>query len=141
MGGEKQPPLKLPGYWYRPTNEPPPRVRYGFGSLVRIVLAACVLVQSATLVPSLLRQLAEYSTGPAAHPIRALANPADEWQDNVFPLRQPTPWDISTDFPYPRTLSFNVEEGTWLRLDIHPKSGEIIFDMLGDLYCLPARQD
>ncbi|EPT06231.1 hypothetical protein FOMPIDRAFT_124868 [Fomitopsis schrenkii] len=29
-------------------------------------------------------------------------------------------------------------EGTWLRLDVHPKTGEIVFDMLGDLYCLPA---
>ncbi|KAH9935808.1 hypothetical protein B0H21DRAFT_780838 [Amylocystis lapponica] len=28
--------------------------------------------------------------------------------------------------------------GTWLRLDVHPVTGDIVFDMVGDLYCLPA---
>ncbi|KAF9025154.1 composite domain of metallo-dependent hydrolase [Hymenopellis radicata] len=57
--------------------------------------------------------------------------------DNVWPYREQTAaWDISTDFAYPRTLEYDVEEGTWLRLDVHPVSGEIVFDMLGDLYCL-----
>lgn len=55
-----------------------------------------------------------------------------------MPLRPPTPWDISTDFPHPRKLEYDVTEGTWLRLDVNPTSGEIAFDMLGDLYCLPA---
>ncbi|THH13219.1 hypothetical protein EW146_g6977 [Bondarzewia mesenterica] len=49
-----------------------------------------------------------------------------------------TPWYISTDFPYPRTLEYDVQEGTWLRLDVHPKTGDSIFDMTGDIYCLPA---
>ncbi|KAG6865662.1 hypothetical protein C0991_000432 [Blastosporella zonata] len=66
------------------------------------------------------------------------ADPASEWEDNVWPLRKQTPWDISTDFPFPRELQYDVTEGTWLRLDVHPKSGDIVFDMLGDLYCLPA---
>ncbi|KAJ7593461.1 hypothetical protein C8J56DRAFT_931144 [Mycena floridula] len=65
---------------------------------------------------------------------------ADEWQDNIWPIRPPTPWDISTDFPYPRTLEYDVEEGTWLRLDVHPKSGDIVFDMLGDIYCLTSTE-
>ncbi|KAF9265808.1 hypothetical protein L218DRAFT_859632 [Marasmius fiardii PR-910] len=55
-----------------------------------------------------------------------------------MPYRNQTPWDISTDFPYPRVLKFQVNEGTWLRLDVHPKSGDIVFDMLGDIYCIPA---
>ena len=63
---------------------------------------------------------------------------AIEWKDDVWPLRPQTPWDISTDFPYPRRLEYDVSEGTWLRLDVHPKSGDIVFDMVGDLYCLPA---
>ncbi|KAG6887649.1 hypothetical protein C0992_011319, partial [Termitomyces sp. T32_za158] len=66
------------------------------------------------------------------------SDPASEWRDNVWPLRKQTPWDISTDFPFPRELEYDVTEGTWLRLDVHPKSGDIVFDMLGDLYCLPA---
>ena len=64
----------------------------------------------------------------------------DEWQDNVYPLRAQTPWDISTDYPYPRTLEYDVQEGTWLRLDVHPTSGDVVFDMIGDLYCLPGSQ-
>jgi hypothetical protein len=66
------------------------------------------------------------------------ADPASEWKDDVWPLRPQTPWDISTDFRYPRRLEYDVSEGTWLRLDVHPKSGDVVFDMVGDLYCLPA---
>ncbi|KZT18244.1 hypothetical protein NEOLEDRAFT_1125603 [Neolentinus lepideus HHB14362 ss-1] len=65
-------------------------------------------------------------------------DPADDWKDDTWPIREQTPWDISTDYPYPRKLEYDVEEGTWLRLDVHPKSGDIVFDMLGDIYCLPA---
>lgn len=67
-----------------------------------------------------------------------LDDPASEFADDDFPLRAHEPWDISVDFPYPRTLSYEVTEGTWLRLDVHPVSGDIVFDMAGDVYCLPA---
>ncbi|KAK0474891.1 hypothetical protein IW261DRAFT_532142 [Armillaria novae-zelandiae] len=63
---------------------------------------------------------------------------ASEWHDNLWPYREQTPWDISTDFPYPRLLEYDVEEGTWLRLDVHPTTGDIVFDMLGDVYCIPG---
>ncbi|KAK0227971.1 hypothetical protein IW262DRAFT_568411 [Armillaria fumosa] len=63
---------------------------------------------------------------------------ASEWQDNIWPYREQTPWDISTDFPYPRLLEYDVEEGTWLRLDVHPTTGDTVFDMLGDVYCIPG---
>ncbi|KZV91506.1 hypothetical protein EXIGLDRAFT_676059 [Exidia glandulosa HHB12029] len=61
---------------------------------------------------------------------------AAQWRDDVWPFREQEPWDISRDFAHPRRISYEVSEGTWLRLDVHPKSGEIVFDMLGDLYCL-----
>jgi hypothetical protein len=67
-----------------------------------------------------------------------LDDPASEFADDDFPLRAHEPWDISVDFPYPRTLSYEVTEGTWLRLDVHPVSGDIVFDMAGDVYCLPG---
>lgn len=73
--------------------------------------------------------------------VKGTQDPASQWKDNVWPLREPTPWDISTDFPYPRTLEYDVQEGTWLRLDVHPISGDIIFDMLGDIYCIPGGRD
>lgn len=71
---------------------------------------------------------------------RALTDPALEWRDDEYPLHQQTPWDISIDFNHPRKLEYDVTEGTWLRLDVHPKSGDIVFDMIGDIYCLPGRE-
>ena len=67
-------------------------------------------------------------------------DPVAEWQDNVWPIREQTPWDISTDYHYPRLLNYDVREGTWLRLDVNPASGDIVFDMLGDIYCLPGSE-
>lgn len=76
---------------------------------------------------------------PSTSPFGAYYDdPASEFKDDVFPLRPQETWDISTDFPYPRTLKYDVEEGTWLRLDVHPISGDLVFDMAGDIYCLPA---
>lgn len=72
----------------------------------------------------------------AIHSVQS--DPAAEWKDDVYPLRPATPWDISTDYSYPRKLEYDVQEGTFLRLDVHPISGDIVFDMVGDLYCLPG---
>jgi hypothetical protein len=74
---------------------------------------------------------------PVTRPAQ-LADPAAQWKDDVWPIREQTPWDISTDFPFPRRLEYTVNEGTWMRLDVHPKTGDIVFDMLGDIYCLPG---
>lgn len=65
---------------------------------------------------------------------------AAEWQDDLYPYREQTPWDISTDFSYSRLLEYDVQEGTWLRLDVHPKTGDVVFDMVGDIYCFPASE-
>ncbi|KAJ8093052.1 hypothetical protein PM082_020533 [Marasmius tenuissimus] len=70
----------------------------------------------------------------------APATTRTSWEDDM-PYYNQTPWDISTDYPYPRVLEFDVQEGTWLRLDVHPRSGDIIFDMLGDIYCIPSPFD
>ena len=64
--------------------------------------------------------------------------PWSEWNDDLFPYNgEPMHWDISEDFKYyTRKLDYNVTEGTWLRLDVHPRSGEIVFDMLGALFVM-----
>ncbi|TDL25447.1 hypothetical protein BD410DRAFT_717925 [Rickenella mellea] len=80
---------------------------------------------------------AHHSASSIAGAETLLSDPSDNWKDDRWPIHEPTPWDISTDFPYPRTISYDVREGTWLRLDVHPHSGDIVFDMVGDLYCLP----
>lgn len=37
-----------------------------------------------------------------------------------------------------RSLSFSVEEGTWISLDTTPDGKQIVFDLLGDLYTMPS---
>ncbi|KAH8830826.1 hypothetical protein DL96DRAFT_1594464 [Flagelloscypha sp. PMI_526] len=61
--------------------------------------------------------------------------------DETWPIRhQELPYDISTDYPYPRHLEYDVEEGTWLHLTVHPITSDIVFAMVGDLYCLPGNE-
>lgn len=107
--------------------------------LILIILLSLAILSSILLssTPNLL-----FNFGPdsrASPPSFTLDDPSRDFKDDIWPLREQTPWDISTDYPYPRTLEYDVTEGTWLRLDVHPKSGDIIFDMLGDIYCLPGR--
>lgn len=71
-----------------------------------------------------------------AHTSSRSEEAAAHWADDVWPFREQEPWDISRDLEHPRKVTYEVSEGTWLRLDVHPTSGEIVFDMLGDLYCL-----
>ncbi len=47
-------------------------------------------------------------------------------------------WDVSNpDGPY-KEVSFTVNEGTWMNLDLSPDGKEIVFDLLGDIYRLPV---
>lgn len=49
-------------------------------------------------------------------------------------------WDVSNpgpDFNY-QSLSFSTDEGTWMNLDVSPDGKTIVFDMLGDIYSIPA---
>lgn len=50
-------------------------------------------------------------------------DPAEEWKDDVWPMRPQAPWDISTDLPHPRVLEYDIDEGTWLRLDVNGAFG------------------
>ncbi|MGZ8556741.1 MAG: amidohydrolase family protein [Chitinophagaceae bacterium] len=47
-------------------------------------------------------------------------------------------WDVSNpEGPY-KEVSFTVNEGTWMNVDISPDGKEIVFDLLGDIYSMPA---
>ncbi len=110
---------------------------------LRQLLSYLVLVSAAltlsTILPTPWSLFQTYNASKVAVHFTS-SDPAAEWKDDVFPLRPPTPWDISTDFSHPRKLEYDVQEGTFLRLDVHPTSGDIVFDMVGDLYCLPGAQ-
>jgi imidazolonepropionase-like amidohydrolase/Tol biopolymer transport system component len=47
-------------------------------------------------------------------------------------------WDVGNpEGPY-KDVSFRVNEGTWMNLDVSPDGKEIVFDLLGDIYSMPV---
>jgi len=53
-------------------------------------------------------------------------------------LSAPTAWDIAnTGQPY-RDVSFTTTEGTWMSVDVSPDGKTLVFDLLGDIYSVPA---
>lgn len=47
-------------------------------------------------------------------------------------------WDVNNpEGPY-KEVSFAVNEGTWMNLDLSPDGKEIVFDLLGDIYSMPV---
>ena len=54
---------------------------------------------------------------------------------------EPTP-DIAADINKPRTdarkVAFEIDEGTWMSLDVSPDGKTVVFDLLGDLYTSPS---
>ncbi len=47
-------------------------------------------------------------------------------------------WDVAAPpYAYDNTVNLDVNEGTWMSLDVSPDGKEIAFDLLGDLYTMP----
>lgn len=109
---------------------------------INIVLLHCFaavgFVQLSTQAWSLVQPLIRLFFGGFSG---ALDHYEDIYPDTDYPLRPADePWDISKSYPYPRNFSTTVNEGTWLRIATHPTRDEIVFDMLGDLYCMSTEQ-
>lgn len=47
-------------------------------------------------------------------------------------------WDITEQRTSFQEVSFEVDEGTWMNLDISPDGEEIVFDLLGNIYIIPV---
>ena len=46
-------------------------------------------------------------------------------------------WDVNNPGGPGKDVSFTVNEGTWLNVDVSPDGKEILFDLLGDIYTMP----
>ena len=47
-------------------------------------------------------------------------------------------WDVTNPEGTYKNVSFTVDEGTWMNLDLSPDGKEIVFDLLGDIYSMPV---
>lgn len=47
-------------------------------------------------------------------------------------------WDVNNPQGSFKEVSFTVQEGTWMNLDLSPDGKELVFDLLGDIYSLPV---
>lgn len=56
----------------------------------------------------------------------------------VLLLAQEDKWEVAEPFGPSQEVSFTVDEGTWMNLDVSPDGQTIVFDMLGDIYTMPV---
>lgn len=47
-------------------------------------------------------------------------------------------WDVNNPGGTFKEVTFTVQEGTWMNLDVSPEGNEIVFDLLGDIYSIPV---
>ncbi len=53
------------------------------------------------------------------------------------PKKDDTAWFVNQPHGPADTVRFEVHEGTWMSVDVHPDGHTLVFDLLGDLYTLP----
>ena len=96
--------------------------------------AFLVLLLASLLPPPLAAQ-----DQPKPHADKTLAAPAgDPAQEKEKGKDEKPKWDVSAPaYAYDTTIPLDVNEGTWMSVDVSPDGQEIVFDLLGDLYTMP----
>jgi len=66
----------------------------------------------------------------------------NEWtvahNDAVETKEEEAKWDVMNPPGDTRDIDINVDSGTWMSLDVSPDGDTIAFDLLGDIYTMPA---
>ncbi|QEC54297.1 amidohydrolase family protein [Anseongella ginsenosidimutans] len=65
-----------------------------------------------------------------------MAGPALSQQSTATSVEKEE-WDVNSPPGPSETHTFNLEEGTWMNLDVSPDGKQIVFDLLGDIYIMP----
>ncbi len=68
----------------------------------------------------------------AAIGVATTAQAQDDKKDKDKPK-----WDVAAPPETTRQIQINVDEGTWMNIDVSPDGKTIAFDLLGDIYTLP----
>src|SRR5262245_51870171 len=50
---------------------------------------------------------------------------------------KPPKWDVEHPPGATKDVKIDVDEGTWMSVDVSPDGKMLVFDLLGDLYTLP----
>jgi imidazolonepropionase-like amidohydrolase/Tol biopolymer transport system component len=50
-----------------------------------------------------------------------------------------TKWSVENPPGPSKKVSFTLDEGTWMNLDVSPNGQNIVFDLLGDIYTMPVK--
>lgn len=50
----------------------------------------------------------------------------------------PDRWDVTAPRGPSRVVEFETSEGTWMNVDVSPDGRTLVFDLLGDIYTMPA---
>ncbi len=76
---------------------------------------------------------------PKPHVDKTLAAPAgDPAQEKEKGKDDKPKWDVAAPpYAYANSIPLDVDEGTWMTLDVTPDGKEIVFDLLGDIYTMP----
>jgi imidazolonepropionase-like amidohydrolase/Tol biopolymer transport system component len=59
-------------------------------------------------------------------------------QDRPADQKADTKWDVAAPLGPTTKLEFETSEGTWMNVDVSPDGTRIVFDLLGDIYVMPA---
>src|SRR5215213_2843475 len=96
---------------------------------------ACLLISAFLLQPLALAQQPTPTPQDKDKQLQDAQKKIEQLQDSS---KKPEPWDVEGDHGPTTVVEFDTDEGTWMSCDVSPDGKTIVFDLLGDIYRMPA---